>query len=397
MPQGDTSEFPNGFLWGAAGAAHQIEGGNTNSDWWEFEHAPGSVCAESSGDACDSYHRWREDLDLVAGIGLGAYRFSIEWSRIEPAEGEFSGAALDHYRRLLAGCHERGIVPVVTFHHFTSPLWLARRGGFEALDAPERFARYVERAAASLGDLIGWACTINEPNVIGAMGYTVGDYPPGVKDDLTRHLAVNEAMVRAHRLAVEALRSSPGTFPVGLTLSMSENVAAPGGELTRDMAEEVLENTFLKASEGDDFVGVQAYTRMHFGPDGVAPDDPSVPQTDLGTEYWPQAVAHCVRRTAQFTGLPVLVTESGIATDDDSVRISYLDSVLRGVHACIAEGIDVHGFFVWSLLDNFEWQLGYRPKFGLHSVDRTTFERKAKPSARWYAEVVRTNRLGSTG
>ncbi len=163
------------------------------------------------------------------------------------------------------------------------------------------------------------------------------------------------------------------------------------------MAEEVLENTFLRACEGDDFVGVQAYTRMHFGPDGVAPDDPSVPQTDLGTEYWPQAVAHCVRRTAEFTGLPVLVTESGIATGDDSVRIRYLDSVLRGVHACIAEAIDVHGFFVWSLLDNFEWQLGYRPKFGLHSVDRTTFERKARPSARWYADIVRTNRLGSTG
>jgi beta-glucosidase len=394
---GETSEFPNGFLWGVAGSAHQIEGGNTNSDWWEFEHCPGSGCVESSGDACDSYHRWREDLDLVKGIGLGAYRFSIEWSRIEPAEGEFSKAALDHYRRLLAGCHERGIVPVVTFHHFAIPLWLSRRGGFEALDAPERFAKYVERAAASLGDLIGWACTINEPNVIGAMGYTVGDYPPGVKDDLTRHLAVNEAMVRSHRLSVEALRSSPGTFPIGLTLSMSENVATAGGEVTRDMAEEVLENTFLRACEGDDFVGVQAYTRMHFGPDGVAPDDPSVPQTDLGTENWPQAVAHCVRRTAEFTGLPVLVTESGIATEDDSVRIRYLDSVLRGVHACIAEGIDVHGFFVWSLLDNFEWQLGYRPKFGLHSVDRTTFERKAKPSARWYADIVRTNRLGSTG
>jgi beta-glucosidase len=177
---------------------------------------------------------------------------------------------------------------------------------------------------------------------------------------------------------------------------MSENVAAAGGEVTRDMAEEVLENTFLKACDGDDFVGVQAYTRMHFGPEGVVPDDPSVPQTDQGTEYWPQAVAHCVRRTAQFTGLPVLVTESGIATDDDAVRIRYLDTVLRGVHACITEGIDVHGFFVWSLLDNFEWQLGYRPKFGLHSVDRTTFERKAKPSASWYADVVRSNRLGST-
>jgi len=386
--------FPEGFLWGAAGAAHQIEGGNTNNDWWEFEHAPGSTCAESSGDACDSFHRWPEDLDLVAGMGLGAYRFSLEWSRIEPAEGEFSTAALDHYRRMCAGCHERGIVPVVTFHHFTTPTWLAVRGAFEAPDAPERFARFVERAGAHFGDLIGWACTINEPNVVGAMGYTVGDYPPGVKDDLTRHLAVNESMARAHRLAVEALRSGPGRFPVGITLSMAENVADEGGEVTRYMAEDILENTFLRAAEGDDFVGVQAYTRMHFGPEGVAPDDPAVPQTLLGTEYWPQAVAHCVRRTAAFTGLPVLVTESGIATDDDAERIAYLDEVLRGVHGCVEEGVDVRGFFVWSLLDNFEWNLGYGPTLGLHAVDRTTFERTAKPSADWYGGVARANGLG---
>lgn len=388
--------FPEGFLWGAAGAAHQIEGGNTNNDWWEFEHAPDSSCAESSGDACDSYHRWTEDLDLVANMGLGAYRFSLEWSRIEPAEGEFSVAALDHYRRMCAGCLERGIVPVVTFHHFTNPTWLAARGCFEAPDAPERFARFVEQAGAHLGDLIGRACTINEPNVIGAMGYTIGDYPPGVKGDLARHIAVNESMVRAHRLSVEALRSGPGNYPVGLTLSMAEIVADEGGEATRVMAEEILEDTFLRATEGDDFVGVQAYTRMHFGPQGVAPDDPSVEQTQMGTENWPQAVAHCVRRTAEFTGLPVMITESGIATDDDTERITYVDTALRGVHACITEGIDVQGYFVWSLLDNFEWNMGYGPKLGLHAVDRTTFERKAKPSATWYASVARANQLGIT-
>ncbi|MGO8870966.1 MAG: glycoside hydrolase family 1 protein [Acidimicrobiales bacterium] len=385
--------FPDDFLWGAAGAAHQIEGGNTNNDWWAFEHTPGSQCAASSGDACDSYHRWQEDLDLVAGMGLGAYRFSLEWSRIEPADGEFSRAALDHYRRMCAGCRERGIVPVVTLHHFTSPSWLAARGAFEAADAPERFARYVGRAAAHLGDLIGWACTINEPNVVGAMGYTVGDYPPGVKDDLARHLAVNESMVRAHRLAVEELRSGPGSYPIGLTLSMAEIVAEEGGELTRDMAEEILEDTFLRATEGDDFVGVQAYTRMHFGPEGPVADDPAVPQTQLGTENWPQAVAHCMRRAAGFTGLPVLITESGIATDDDAERIVYLDRVLRGVHACLDDGIDVRGYFVWSLLDNFEWNMGYGPKLGLHAVDPTTFERGAKPSAAWYGDVAREHRL----
>jgi beta-glucosidase len=286
---------------------------------------------------------------------------------------------------------------VVTFHHFTIPSWLAAHGGFEASDSPDRFARFVERAGSHFGDLIGWACTINEPNVIGAMGYTVGDYPPGVKDDLGRHLAVNKSMVRAHRLAVEALRSGPGSYPIGLTLSMAEIVADQGGELTRDMAEDILEDTFLRGTAGDDFVGVQAYTRMHFGPTGPGPDDPSVRQTQMGTEFWPQAVAHCVRRTAEFTGLPVLVTESGIATDDDSERIEYLDAVLRGVHGCITDGIDVRGFFAWSLLDNFEWNMGYGPKFGLHTVDRTTFERKAKPSATWYERVARANRLTTNG
>jgi hypothetical protein len=184
--------FPDGFLWGTATAAHQIEGGNVNNDWWQWEHNPNSGCADSSGDACDSFHRWPEDIDLVAAMGLGAYRFSLEWSRIEPAEGEFSVAALDHYRRMCAGCLERGIAPVVTFHHFTTPLWLMARGGWEAPDAPECFARFVARATAHLGDLIGWACTINEPDVIGVMGYTMGMFPPGVKDDFARHLAVND-------------------------------------------------------------------------------------------------------------------------------------------------------------------------------------------------------------
>jgi beta-glucosidase len=391
----DSFEFPNGFVWGVATAAHQIEGQDTNNDWWAFEHNPSKGCAESSGDACDSYHRWPEDLDLIAQMGLGAYRFSLEWSRIEPAEGEFSQAALDHYRRMCGGCHERGISPMVTFQHFTIPRWLAAQGGWEAEVAPERLGRFVEKAARHLGDLITWACTINEPSAAGAMGYLMGEYPPGVKGDLDRHLAVNEAMVKAHRLAVEALKSGPGSFPVGITLSMAENVADPGGEAMRDMAEDFLEDVFLRATAGDDYVGVQAYTRMHFGPDGLAPNDPSVPETQMRTENWPQSVEHCVRRAAAASGLPIYVTESGLATEDDSERIEYLDEALRGLGRCLADGVDVRGYFVWSLLDNFEWNEGYRPKLGLYEVDRVSFERRAKPSAAWYSQVARLNSLGS--
>ncbi len=385
--------FPTGFLWGAATAAHQIEGGNVNNDSWEREHDPDAGYAESSGDACDSLHRWPEDVELVAAMGLGAYRFSLEWSRIEPAEGEFSTAALDHYRRMSAACRERDIVPVVTFHHFTIPTWLARRGGWEAVDAPETFSRFVTRAGAHLGDLIGWACTINELNLIGVRGYDLGSSSPGVEDTFARHLAINEAVVRAHRLGVDALRSGPGDFPVGLTLSMDEMVAEPGGEGVLEAAREVLEDRFFRATGGDDFIGVQCYSRVHFGPEGQAPNEPGVPTTQMGYEYWPQGVEHCARRAAAMTGVPVLLTESGIATDHDAERITYLAEVLRGVRRALDDGVDIRGYFVWSLLDNFEWSHGFAPKFGLHSVDRETFSRHPKPSASWFGTVATTNSL----
>jgi beta-glucosidase len=386
-------QFPPGFLWGVATSAHQIEGGNVNNDWWDWEHNPTSGCLESSGDACDSFHRWNEDVDIVADLGLGAYRFSIEWCRIEPAEGEFSIAALDHYRRMCAACHERGISPVVTFHHFTTPRWLTDRGGWEAPDAPERFARYVQRTVAHLGDLIGWACTFNEPNVVAVLGYTVGLYPPGMKDEYGRHFAVNEALVRAHRLAVDALRSGPGSFPVGITLSMEELVAGEGGEQTRDAAEQILENTFLDGTAGDDFIGVQCYERTVLGPTGPIEPPPGTRLTQMGYQYWPQVVEYCVRRAAAYTGIPVLVTENGLATEDDPERIEFISTALEGLHRCIADGIDVRGYFVWSLLDNFEWHLGFGPKLGICAVDRVTFERRPKPSAHWFGGVAKSNAL----
>jgi beta-glucosidase len=229
------------------------------------------------------------------------------------------------------------------------------------------------------------------------MGYFQGQYPPGVKEDFGRYGAVNETMVRAHRSAVDALRSGPGDFPIGLTVSMAEITAEPGGESLRDAAEEMLENVFLRATEGDDFVGVQCYTRMHFGPEGLAANDPSVPVTQMGDERWPQAVEHTVRRAAAVSRRPVVVTENGIATDDDTERIAFLTEALESAHRCLDEGIDLRGYFVWSLLDNFEWHLGYGPKFGLVGVAPRIFERRPKPSAHWFGEVARTNRVFTAG
>jgi beta-glucosidase len=384
-------EFPDQFVWGTATAAHQIEGGNVNNDWWAFEHDPASGCADVSGDACDSFNRFEEDIALVASLGLSAYRFSLEWSRIEPAEGEFSTVALDHYRRVAAACHERGVLPVVTFHHFTHPRWLADVGTWEAPHAVERFVRYCERATTHLGDLIGMAGTLNEPNVVATMGWRLGIFPPRVRDRGRRD-RVNDALIAAHRGAVEAIRSGPGEFPVGLTLSMTDYQLQPGGEEWLERIRRPSEDVFLESTDGDDFIGVQAYTRMRVGPDGALGGEAGVPTTQMGYEYYPEALEGTIRRAWEKTGgLPVHVTENGIGTDDDDARIEYVRGALQGVGRCLADGIDVRSYFYWSLLDNFEWVLGFGPTFGMVAVDRETFERRPKPSASWFSSVARAN------
>jgi beta-glucosidase len=385
--------FPDGFVWGTATAAHQIEGGNVNNDWWAFEHDPASGCVDVSGDACDSFNRYADDIALVARLGFSSYRFSLEWSRIEPEEGEFSRVALDHYRRMVATCREEGILPVVTFHHFTQPRWLAAVGSWEAPEAPDRFARFCARATAHLGDLIGMAGTINEPNVVATMGWRHGIFPPGVRDR-DRRARVNDALVGAHRRAVEAIRSGPGSFPVGLVVSMTDFQAETGGEEWVERIRRPSEDVFLEATGGDDFVGVQTYTRQRVGPGGALAGEEGVPTTQMGYEFWPEALEATVRRAWDRTGhLPVYVTESGIGTADDEARIDYVTRALSGVGRCLDDGIDVRGYFYWSLLDNFEWVLGYGPTFGLVAVDRETFARRPKPSAAWLGGVARANAI----
>lgn len=396
--------FPAKFLFGTATSAHQVEGGNTNSDWWEWEHRDATPCAEPSGDACDFYHRYRDDIVLMAGLGFNAFRFGIEWARIEPERGEFSAAALAHYRRVLATCREHRITPIVTFHHYTLPRWLQGAGGFLLDEFPQLFEYYCARASAALGDLMAYACTINEPEGLGEGGYILGVNPPGRKGDIGAMWRVVEHVLDAHRRGAAAIRAHSG-IPVGVTLALPdlqyEDGATPGGshvELNSKVS-----NRFFELARDDDFIGVQTYTRNRFGPEG--PRGPHVEWgkplpaetediTQLGQEYYPQALGNTIRRAwASTGGTPILVTENGIATADDAKRRRFIDVALREVLGCLVDGIDVRSYLYWTLLDNFEWSLGYTPKFGLVSVDRATFARTPKSSAYWLGGVARAGEL----
>ncbi len=407
--------FPDGFRWGTATAAHQVEGGNWNSDWWEWEHAPGTICREPSGDACDQWHRYPEDIALLADLGFDNYRFSIEWARIEPEEGEFSLAALEHYKRVAATCLEHGVQPVITLHHFTSPRWLTRLGGWTDRGTVDRFCRYAERAARYLDGFVGRVCTINEPNIVAFCGYMLAAFPPAVTDKV-RYRQAQEVFRDAHVAAVPVLRGVLGDdVPVGLTLAMTDYQASdpddPDAVAMRDRYRRVSEDHYLEACRTDDFIGVQCYTREVVGPDGplrgrvptgaptgddgdgrLHPDIPILPM--MGYEYYPEALEACVRRAWDVTGnIPVLVTENGIGTDDDGQRIAYVRTALEGVLRCIEDGIEVQGYTYWSLLDNFEWAFGYEPTFGLVAVDRRTFVRTPHPSAQWLGAIARANAL----
>jgi beta-glucosidase len=405
--------FPNGFLWGASTAGHQVEGGNVNADMWPMEWATHSTFNEPSGDACDHYHRYPDDIALLAELGLNSYRFSLEWSRIEPEPGFYSRAALDHYARVLESCLQYGVTPVVTYNHFTVPRWMAGRGGWKADDAPARFADYAARVTEHVGDLLSWVCTLNEPNLMAMMRSTgvlamgdgerspapeaaasaeagVGGFDPG-RYRMGIVAADVERMATAHRLAVQAIKGARDTVHTGWTLALVDFQPAEYGEERWRAARQVAQTDWLAVSADDDFVGVQTYSRARIGPDGQLPPPDGAATMQTGWEVYPEALGHTVRLAAAHAGVPVLVTENGMATDDDGARVAYTRAALEGLAQCIADGIDVRGYLHWTLLDNFEWNAGYSKTFGLIAVDRQTFVRSVKPSARWLGHVARHN------
>ncbi len=421
-------DFPRGFMWGAATSSHQIEGGNSNNDWWDWEIS--GKAADPSGDACDSYNRYEEDFDLAKEMGHNSHRFSIEWSRVEPREGEFSEEALAHYSAVIDALVKRGLEPIVTLHHFTNPKWFAAKGGWESPEAPRLFTRFARKTASAMGARVRYWCTINEPMVFVFHGYLSGFWTPGLKS-LGAAFRVLARMSQAHCLSYEALhavhRENGWQKPlVGLAHSMQ--VFAPRTSSWRDKLAVWLRYTlnnrlclklvqhsafylpaWLMGTGGRkrtlDFIGLNYYFREILetaGKKGLESftGEPSktderylrADKSDLGWEIHPEGMHELLIELKRY-GVPLMITENGICTSDEDLRARFVYEHLKQVRRAMTDGAPVIGYQYWSLLDNFEWAFGFKPRFGLVYVDYPTQKRTIKPSARFYAEICRSNVL----
>jgi beta-glucosidase len=399
----EPADFPPAFLWGAATSAHQVEGDNVNNDWWEFEHHPGATVLETSGDAIDHYHRYRGDFALLRSLGHNAHRLSVEWSRIEPAPGRFSRAAVAHYRRVLSAVADAGMSAFVTLHHFTLPRWFAAGGGWLNPQAVDVFGRYCAHVAAELGDLMPFVCTINEPQMVALHGYLEGCHPPAVTN-LVLWKRVGRVLTQAHAAAVRAIRRHAALPRIGLAVQLPMLDAARDDDacaaLLRLLRHEIVDLHLdaLAGADAGDWLGVQYYRRQWVDPASLtlfADPPPGTQLTQMGWGVHPDGLRHMLHRTAA-TGLPLYVTENGIATEDDNERLDYIESHLTAVAQARREGVDVRGYMHWSAFDNFEWAEGYRPKFGLIAVDcERDFTRVPKPSAYAYGRVARSGRIAA--
>jgi beta-glucosidase len=401
--------FPPGFLWGAATSSHQVEGDNRWNDWWEYEQR-GRV-PYASGEACRQYQLFERDFDLARSWGHNAHRLSIEWSRFEPSEGQWSDEAAAHYRHVVGALRDRGLEPVVTLHHFTNPAWFARRGGWTRGDSPAVFARYVTQAARALGPVKYWI-TINEPTVYVMQGFVTGEWPPCLKGAWMQAARAFRNLARAH---VEAYGVLHGICPDAMVgFAHSAPVIEPCNprrrrdRLVAAVRDFIFNEAFFRmiaarphaatpARGAQDFIGVNYYTRKIVrwsaagrgalvGRECELDHHHRGPVSTLGWEVYPQGLIIALERFAQY-GLPLLVTENGIATDDEALRRRFLVEHVGAAGEALARGVDLIGYLYWSLLDNFEWAFGTAPKFGLASVDYRTQERRARPCV---ADFIRT-------
>jgi beta-glucosidase len=426
-----------GFLWGAATSSHQIEGYNDKNDWWAWEAEGNVEGGVRSGPATDHWNRFREDIRLAADLGLNAYRFSIEWSRIEPEEGRWDLTAIDWYRELLGECQRFGIAPMATLHHFTSPRWFSEEGGFTWEWSSAKFSRYVKTLVQALDFKVPYWCTFNEPMVLVAGSYLGQFMPPAVVSPRMASLACHN-ILKAHATAYDILHAENRTrVQVGIAHNMVDFVADRDWHPLENALAWVFHRFYNKAwldavtgraqkfgipgfipnaphvaeAAGRltaDFIGVNYYTKgyVQWRPRVPPHDRSSMPfpfnlafaqrkdvVSDLGWAMHPRGFQRMLKLAGSY-GLPVFVTENGIADREDALRSDFLVEHLGEVAKAIEKGVDVRGYFHWSLLDNFEWIKGFGPRFGLYHVDYETFERTLRPSADLYRKIIAKHREG---
>jgi beta-glucosidase len=421
--------FPTGFRWGVATSSHQYEGGNTNNSWYGWEHAGRIKSGETAGLACDWWNAAERDFDLAAELGLNALRLSLEWSRIEPRPGEWNDAAIARYRAMLSALRERGIEPMVTLHHFSNPLWFEKRGAFLAPDSPWTLARYASFAVEHLADLCDLWCTVNEPNVYAIVGYVLGDFPPGRKGAFAASVRVQANLARAHAAIYHAIHQIQSAARVGWAQNFNTfEPARPGFAPDRWIAavQDTAFNDFfpravltggsgfpfslfagdLSAVRGTcDYVGINVYYRdlvrfdlrrvsELFGRREVAPGAPrgDPPVTGSWGEVYPAAILHMAERVAPL-GKPIYVTENGVSDRADRLRPWQIALAVKSLHDALARGLDVRGYYHWSLVDNFEWAEGWTTRFGLAALDVETQQRTLRPSGRLYGAIAHANAL----
>ena len=416
-------KFPKKFLFGTAVASYQVEGGIYNNDWNIWENKSNSVCVEPCNEACKHFEMLDQDIELLKKLGIKAFRFSIEWSRVEPTEGNYDIEAINHYVEKTNKLIANNITPIITFHHFTTPEWLFKKKSWLNPDADKYFEKYVGKLMEYLPNDIEFFNTINEPGIFAFFGYfSTTKFPPGIANE-TKFIRASENIMSAHRKALKTIKKYNQNAKVGMTHALQEWEDDDDNKL-KEYLKYHLEDKFLEASLDDDFIGLQTYTIVRFpknfflnifnslllnigfirkfilpriiqifaGRNGTITKETRT--TKMGYEYRPDAVLYNLRRLKKiFPDKEIFITENGIATDNDDERIEFVTTVLQDVHKFEAEHNNVIGYLYWSLLDNFEWDLGYQMNFGLVEVNRETYERKPHKSASWFGNISSSNVL----
>lgn len=391
--------FPDGFLWGAATSAHQVEGNNINNDWWEAEQS-GKVPFQS-GKACNQYELFEHDFDLARGMNHNAHRLSIEWSRIEPQEGVWDERAIEHYRRVLLALRRRGMKSFVTLHHFTNPLWFARSGGWENKRAPEYFERYAKIIAERLGEYIDFYITINEPLLLIAMGYWEGIFPPFKRKSFTRVIRIFNNLVDAHNKAFDGIKRKIFNAQIGCAANLVDFQPRqrfdPFDVMASTLARFFWNKLYIKRIiQRSSFIGVNYYFHHHIDAPRFLNSNSfsGHKKSDRGWGIHPEGLYYVLMQIKKYKK-PIYITENGLADSKDSQRSFFIIEHLRHLHQAITDGCDVRGYLYWSLIDNFEWEQGFEPRFGLYKVDYKTLHRIARPSSKLYGHICKDNALTS--